>query len=85
MMGVSGKPKASQFYLDRAAECRVAAETTLLANVRTKNAHAEASWLAMAEIATLREQGIVRIDGQDYGKPAPEVDDDGPDGPDEAD
>lgn len=75
MTTVSSKPKASQFYLDRAAECRAAAENTQLPNVREKNSSAEASWLAMAEIATLREQGIVRINGQDYGEPKPETDD----------
>lgn len=75
MTGGAGKPKASQFYLDRAAECRAAAENTQLANVRNKNSSAEASWLAMAEIATLREQGIVRINGQNYGEPTPDADD----------
>lgn len=49
------KSSNSQFYLDRAAECRLAAEGTSLAEVRRKFAEAEESWRTMATLALSRE------------------------------
>lgn len=49
------KPTNSQFYLDRAAECRMAAEGSSLAEVRRKYVDAEESWKTMAALAISRE------------------------------
>ncbi len=49
------KSSNSQFYLERAAECRLAAEATSLAEVRRKYADAEESWRTMAALALSRE------------------------------
>lgn len=38
----------SDFYLARAAECALEADTTVLGNVRERALRAEAAWLAMA-------------------------------------
>lgn len=51
------KPSLAQFYLDRAHESRMAASDALLANVQKKHSDAEATWRAMADLATLRETG----------------------------
>ncbi|WP_062017840.1 hypothetical protein [Aureimonas sp. AU4] len=49
------KTISSQFYLDRAAECRLAAAGASLAEVRRKYADAEERWQAMASLARTRE------------------------------
>ncbi|WP_168990560.1 hypothetical protein [Aureimonas flava] len=49
------KSSFAQFYLDRANESRVAAANASLANVQKKHSEAEATWRAMADLATLRE------------------------------
>ncbi|WP_416357690.1 hypothetical protein ACLNGM_06545 [Aureimonas phyllosphaerae] len=51
------KPSLAQFYLDRADESRVAAADASLANVQKKHSEAEATWRAMADLATLRDAG----------------------------
>ncbi len=51
------KPSLAQFYLDRADESRVAAADAPLANVQKKHSEAEATWRAMADLATLRDTG----------------------------
>lgn len=51
------KPSLAQFYLDRADECRIAAADTPLLNVQKKHNEAEATWRAMADLATLRDTG----------------------------
>jgi len=51
------KPANSQFYRDRAEECRLAAADTPLTEVRRKITQAEASWRAMADLASHREKG----------------------------
>ncbi len=49
------KPPLAQFYLDRADESRMAAADAMLANVQKKHSEAEATWRAMADLATLRD------------------------------
>ncbi|WP_062228801.1 hypothetical protein [Aureimonas frigidaquae] len=51
------KYNMTQFYLDRAEECRAASMQTNLANVKKKHIDAEASWRAMALISTETQQG----------------------------
>lgn len=50
------KAMLAQFYLDRALECREAAVSSSLANVRKKHAQAEASWRAMADLEFVRQK-----------------------------
>lgn len=45
----------SEFYLARADECALEAQSTKLANVRDRSRRAEAAWRAMADQSAQRE------------------------------